>query len=185
MQNVNDTGNDARLVGKGPSKWPWILGLLLILIIGAYILSKKYNNPAINTTNVPADTHGVNGTQSIMTNFDSVYHTANIGDLYERPIEINNLVVRRVLNDKVFTVSNDASNPIVLYVMHIASTDPNQVYIAFHPGQRLNIKGVLHKSPSAADLKSTWGLNDADSADAFNRLIYATSTNIAQTPISK
>lgn len=151
------------------------------MIIGGMIYAKKHKT---NVTNAIPDTHGVNSNKSILSDFNSVYNTANISDLDDRPIEINNLLVRKVFNDKVFAVSSDEKNPILMYVFQEPSTDPNKPYLALHPGERVNIQATLHRSPSLDDLKNTWGLKESDANDVINRLIYAIATSVTPTPVA-
>jgi hypothetical protein len=166
---------------KKSSGWLLLSALLIILLIAGYLWNKK-NHVITQTVNPVVDTHGVNSNNSVLTDFNAIYKTENIADLENRPIEVNNLVVRKVLSDKVFLVSSDEKNSIQLYVFRDIPVDSNLVKVALRPGLRVDVVGTMHRALSFEDIQSKWGLGQNDAKDAANRLVYAESTNVTQTP---
>ncbi len=171
--------HEARLVGRRGAVWPWLLGLLVLVLIGGYIWAKTnhklyWSDKAPNTT---IDDHGVNSPKSIVTDFNSIYQTEDIADLDNRPFEINNLIVRKVVTDKVFLVSNDTKNPSQLYLVFREENGATKPSLKV--GQKVNVVGTTHVVPTdMGALNEAFKLNATQQVDFKAHLIYGETSSV-------
>jgi hypothetical protein len=170
--------NERTVLRRRRSVWPRVIALLVLLALAWYIISKVRANKAAQdeqNQNVEA----VTGNKSIMTDFNAVFMTENIQDLQDRPIEINSLLIRKVvIPDKVYLVSNTTANPTQLYVV-IGDQLEEGSKTSLKQGQPINLKGTLHTVPSSVEEVIQKFISDKNQAQDFeNHLIYAEATSI-------
>ncbi|MDB4940310.1 MAG: hypothetical protein JWO40_735 [Candidatus Doudnabacteria bacterium] len=143
--------------------------IVIIVIVTGIVVTKHGKDSSTNVIKPSTEPVFVKET-SVLTTFDGIYHTANIDNLQDRPFEINGLVITKVISDKVFIVSTDSKNVLMLYVF---SPD---IKLSPKVGAKINLKGILHKAVSADQIKQQLGLSQKDAQDLTNHLIYATTT---------
>ncbi len=157
------------------SIWPWLIALLILLAIGGYLWARHNKTQNIKNQNIQA----VTGNKTVITDFQSIYMTKNISDLQSRPIEINSVLVRKVvIPDKIFLVSDTAKDSLQLYVVVGDNLEPGSK-TSLKQGQTVKLKGILHTVPASLDEVVQKFLADKTQAQDFlNHLIYAEATAI-------
>lgn len=185
---------NARLSGK-PSRWPWAL-LALLILLAIIIVAVRFvkNNPKVRdsvqqaenvNTDKPVSQNQVsdNDQRQTITSTSSILTSTNDTSLLDRRVDFNNITLKSVgTNDMVFWINDSgATSPNQSQgrdiLVHMSPTVQSQVRAtlgnsSLKDGTQLAITGTIKEMPSLGDLQSLWLLNSQDANYAKNKMIY-------------
>lgn len=94
-------------------------------------------------------------------------------DVINQEVELSGIPVQNIINDKVFWVGPNNFEKLLVVKDNINQNT------ALNKGDKVNLKAVIKKMPSADKIKAKWAINDNNLAASLeNQQIYLSASSI-------